>query len=95
MHAAAAYIACFEMRLSGFHNGGPLRAPLVVHLAMPSPMTSLTLTCRFEEDLALAKDIGSNAFRFSLEWSRVEPQRGQIDSLAIMRYHDIIDCIRR
>ena len=50
---------------------------------------------RFEEDLALAKDIGSNAFRFSLEWGRVEPKQGQIDKLAIARFHQIIDCIRR
>ena len=51
--------------------------------------------CRYEEDLALARDVGSNAFRFSLEWSKVEPKRGQIDKSAILRYQQIIRCIRR
>lgn len=51
--------------------------------------------CRYEEDLALARDVGSNAFRFSLEWSKVEPQRGSIDKAAIQRYQQIIRCIRR
>ena len=50
---------------------------------------------RYEEDLALAKDVGSNAFRFSLEWSKIEPQRGFIDKGAIQRYQNIIRCIRR
>jgi len=50
---------------------------------------------RYEEDLALAKDVGSNAFRFSLEWSKIEPQRGSIDKAAIQRYQQIIRCIRR
>ncbi len=55
----------------------------------------LCCACRYEEDLALAADVGSNAFRFSLEWSKVEPKRGQIDKSAILRYQQIIRCIRR
>lgn len=59
------------------------------------PNAKKTWACRYEEDLALARDVGSNAFRFSLEWSKVEPQRGSIDKSAIQRYQQIIRCIRR
>ncbi|BDA42798.1 6-phospho-beta-galactosidase [Coccomyxa sp. Obi] len=50
---------------------------------------------RFEEDLALARDIGSNAFRFSIEWSKIEPRRGEIDKASVARYHQIISCIKK
>ena len=55
----------------------------------------MALCCRYEEDLALARDVGSNAFRFSLEWSKIEPKRGSIDQSAIQRYQQIIRCIRK
>jgi len=41
---------------------------------------------RWQEDIDLAKDLGLNAFRFSVEWSRVEPKRGQYDKKAIDHY---------
>ena len=34
---------------------------------------------RYEEDYALAQEMGMNAYRFSIEWSRVEPQMGVFD----------------
>lgn len=36
---------------------------------------------------------GSNAFRISLEWSRIMPVKGQIDQAAVKRYHQMFDCI--
>ena len=36
---------------------------------------------------------GSNAFRISLEWSRITPQRGQVDEEAVRHYHKIFDKI--
>ncbi len=36
---------------------------------------------------------GSNAFRLSIEWSRIMPAQGQIDQKAIERYHQMFDCI--
>ena len=41
---------------------------------------------RFDEDVALAKDVGCDAFRISLEWARIEPQRGQFDERIIDEY---------
>ena len=50
---------------------------------------------RYEEDLERAAGLGSNCFRLSLEWHRLEPERGQLDEEAVQRYRDIIDCMRR
>jgi len=41
---------------------------------------------RLEEDLSLARAVGSTAFRLSLEWARIEPQRGRFDEAAIDQY---------
>lgn len=46
---------------------------------------------RFREDFALAKSLGQNAHRFSLEWSRIEPEPGKFDPDAIAHYHAVID----
>jgi len=40
----------------------------------------------FEEDLKLIKSLNLNAYRFSLEWSRVETEPGVFDQEAIDRY---------
>mmetsp|Transcript_6320 Transcript_6320/g.13946 ORF Transcript_6320/g.13946 Transcript_6320/m.13946 type:complete len:545 (-) Transcript_6320:1206-2840(-) len=48
---------------------------------------------RYREDIKLAHDVGSNTFRFSFEWGRIEPKRGQIDKEAIKRYHEILDAL--
>lgn len=50
---------------------------------------------RFEEDFALAKELGHNATRISLEWSRIEPQEGKFDEVAIEHYRQVIASIRR
>jgi beta-glucosidase len=39
-----------------------------------------------DTDLPLAKNLGLTMFRFSIEWSRVEPSQGFFDEKAISRY---------
>ena len=34
---------------------------------------------RYEEDIKLLADAGLNAYRFSIEWARVEPEEGTFD----------------
>ena len=41
---------------------------------------------RFEEDLVHMKALGLAVYRFSVEWSRVEPEEGQFDDAALERY---------
>lgn len=49
---------------------------------------------RYAEDLAIAKSLGLNAYRFSLEWSRIEPKQGIFDSSEIERYRQMIRSVR-
>ncbi len=43
---------------------------------------------RFDEDLALLQQLGANTYRFSVEWSRLEPTRGAWDAAAMARYRE-------
>jgi len=49
---------------------------------------------RFREDFDIAKQLGHNAHRFSIEWSRVEPEEGKFDEKEIERYCEVIKAIR-
>ena len=45
---------------------------------------------RFREDWALARDLGQNAHRLSIEWSRVEPQENVWDESALAHYREVL-----
>lgn len=45
---------------------------------------------RYAEDFSLAKELGHNAHRLSLEWSRIEPRPGFIDPEAIAHYRSVL-----
>lgn len=49
---------------------------------------------RAEEDLALAAELGQNAHRLSLEWSRLEPEPGTWNDAAFARYEEILGAAR-
>ncbi len=42
----------------------------------------------FKEDINLEKELGLNAHRFSIEWSKIEPQKGVFDEAAMQHYID-------
>lgn len=50
---------------------------------------------RAEVDFELAEQMGNNALRLSLEWSRIEPQEGRWDSSALERYRVLLGDLRR
>ena len=56
------------------------------------------LTCdhynRYEEDIKLLADAGLNAYRFSIEWARIEPEEGQFDEREIEHYRRVIACCK-
>lgn len=45
---------------------------------------------RYKEDFNLIEELNLNSFRFSIEWSRIEPQEGQWDISALKHYRDYI-----
>ncbi|MBN1563304.1 MAG: glycoside hydrolase family 1 protein [Anaerolineae bacterium] len=49
---------------------------------------------RYIEDFDRAVAMHHNAHRFSVEWSRIEPERGQFDLPAIAHYADVLRALR-
>ena len=45
---------------------------------------------RYEEDFDIAKSLGHNAHRFSIEWARIEPEEGKFDHTAIEHYRQVL-----
>jgi len=49
---------------------------------------------KFADDFDLAKSLGHNAHRFSIEWSRVEPRPGYFDQDVIAHYREVLQSLR-
>lgn len=49
---------------------------------------------RFREDFDIAQELGHNAHRFSIEWSRIEPEEGKFDEKEIEHYREVIIALR-
>jgi len=46
---------------------------------------------RYEQDLDLIAELGLNSYRLSVEWARIEPQRGEFDSNALAHYRAMLE----
>src|SRR5436309_706628 len=77
--------ATFAARWWGWEEAGKVREPS-------------GLACdhyrRFREDFDLARELGHNAHRFSLEWSRIEPEEGRFSTEAIAHYREVMEALR-
>ena len=49
---------------------------------------------RYEEDIRLMAEAGLNAYRFSIEWARIEPEEGIYDENEIRHYESVLKCCR-
>ncbi|OHA57002.1 MAG: hypothetical protein A2588_01380 [Candidatus Veblenbacteria bacterium RIFOXYD1_FULL_43_11] len=49
---------------------------------------------KFAEDFTLAKQLGQNAHRFSMEWARIETAPGQISQSEIEHYRQVIKTLK-
>ncbi len=45
---------------------------------------------RWEEDVELVKNLNCGAYRFSIEWARIEPENGKFDEKAVEHYKMLI-----
>lgn len=45
------------------------------------------------EDIALLEELHLDAYRFSIEWARIEPERGVIDEAAIAHYRALLEAL--
>jgi beta-glucosidase len=48
---------------------------------------------RYEEDIELMSEFNLNSYRFSIEWSRVEPQEGEFNEKEMKHYQDVLDTL--
>jgi beta-glucosidase len=46
---------------------------------------------RYKEDIQLMKSLGLNSYRFSIEWSKVEPLEGKFDEAVLDHYEEVVD----
>lgn len=49
---------------------------------------------RYEEDIKQMKQAGLNAYRFSIEWARIQPEEGVFDDAQIEHYSKVIRCCK-
>lgn len=49
---------------------------------------------RYEDDIRLMAEAGLNAYRFSIEWARIEPEEGHFDESEVEHYRRVIRCCR-
>ncbi len=50
---------------------------------------------RYQEDFDIVKKLNLNAFRFGIEWSRIEPEEGKWDEQAIEHYRAYIEELKK
>jgi len=46
---------------------------------------------RYREDIRLLAELGLNSYRFSVEWARIEPERGSVSRAEIDHYRRMVD----
>jgi beta-glucosidase len=49
----------------------------------------------YEEDFDLLGKLNQNAYRFSLEWSRIYPEKDSLDKSVIEHYHKYLDSLKK
>lgn len=81
-----------EKRLKDLEKGGHLAKHGLDNFISKKAANHLHL---FEEDYALAKKLGHQALRFSLEWSRIEPAENEFSAEAIAHYQKMIIHLRK
>lgn len=82
----------------GWNQGG--RTPSIWDVA-PAGKVHNNETChtacdhyhRWEEDVALMKELGLKSYRFSVSWSRIVPQEGQVNEEGLSFYSNLVDAL--
>lgn len=49
----------------------------------------------YKEDIKVLEELGLNAYRFSIEWSRIEPKKGEFSVKGIQYYRDLIKELKK
>lgn len=49
----------------------------------------------FEHDFDSLQEMNQNAYRFSIEWSRIEPQNGKINKAEVIHYEKVLNSLKK
>jgi beta-glucosidase len=49
----------------------------------------------YEQDLDIAKELGHNTFRFSVEWARIEPRKGEWNKKEVEHYRGVLKATKK
>jgi beta-glucosidase len=77
----------------GIYNCDWAQASEVENPRVPAAGTSSDHYNRYEEDFDLAKSLGHNSTRISIEWARIEPEEGKFDQEQIEHYRKVLQSI--
>jgi beta-glucosidase len=50
---------------------------------------------KWQEDFKILKELNLNSFRFSIEWSRIEPEENKFNEKALAHYQEMIDWLNK
>jgi beta-glucosidase len=50
---------------------------------------------QYKKDVKLLKELGLNAYRFSVDWSRIEPKKGEFSEEGIQYYKNLVKELRK
>lgn len=50
---------------------------------------------RYEEDFDIVKQLNQNIHRFSIEWSRIEPEEGRFNEKEMQHYIDVVKALKK
>lgn len=50
---------------------------------------------RYEEDIAIAADLGFNCHRLGIEWARIEPEEGQFSTAELDHYRRVLEACHK
>lgn len=84
------------------HEAGKKSWPDYILKNYPNPLQEENYISRkacdhyhlFEKDFDIAKELGHNAHKFSVEWSRIEPQEGKFNEKEIEHYAKVIHALK-
>lgn len=70
-------------------QGNHCKNSWTIHQDLGQPGTGCDHWNRYKEDIKLMKQLGINSYRFSIEWSKVQPEEGIFDQEVINHYIDL------
>ncbi len=86
--------AAHQVEGNNIHNDCWAQEQMVHTTYMEPSLDAVDHYNRYEEDIKLIAAAGLNAYRFSIEWARIEPEEGRFDGTEAEHYRKVILCCK-